>query len=63
LHLSRYGGDPFRGSLFGKEPQAQPIGRMGKRDEIANPGLYLASAEAGFVNGSVYTIDGGWTAA
>jgi len=41
----------------------QPIGRLGKPDEIAHLALYLAADEAGFVNGSVVTIDGGWTAA
>jgi NAD(P)-dependent dehydrogenase (short-subunit alcohol dehydrogenase family) len=41
----------------------QPIGRMGKPIEIAHMALYLCSAEAEFVNGSVITIDGGWTAA
>jgi 2-keto-3-deoxy-L-fuconate dehydrogenase len=41
----------------------QPIGRLGKPEEIANMALYLASDAAGFVNGSVLTIDGGWTAA
>jgi NAD(P)-dependent dehydrogenase (short-subunit alcohol dehydrogenase family) len=43
--------------------QRQPIGRLGKPDEIANLALYLSSEEASFVNGSVTTIDGGWTAA
>jgi 2-keto-3-deoxy-L-fuconate dehydrogenase len=41
----------------------QPIGRMGKPVEIANMALYLCTDEAEFVNGSVITIDGGWTAA
>ena len=41
----------------------QPIGRLGRPDEIAHLILYLCSAEAGFVNGSVAFIDGGWTAA
>lgn len=41
----------------------QPIGRLGKPTEIAYMALYLASEEAAFVNGSVQTIDGGWTAA
>jgi 2-keto-3-deoxy-L-fuconate dehydrogenase len=41
----------------------QPIGRMGRPVEIAHMALYLCSAEAEFVNGSVLTIDGGWTAA
>lgn len=43
--------------------QRQPIGRLGRPEEIAHLALYLASAEAGFVTGSVYPIDGGWTAA
>jgi len=43
--------------------QRQPVGRLGKPMEIAKLALYLASDEAAFVNGSVVTIDGGWTAA
>jgi NAD(P)-dependent dehydrogenase (short-subunit alcohol dehydrogenase family) len=41
----------------------QPIGRLGRPDEIAHLALYLASDEAAFTTGSVITIDGGWTAA
>jgi 2-keto-3-deoxy-L-fuconate dehydrogenase len=40
-----------------------PIGRLGRPDEIAGMILYLCSPEAGFVTGSLMTIDGGWTAA
>ena len=40
----------------------QPIGRMGRPDEVAHMALYLCSSEAEFVTGSVITIDGGWTA-
>jgi 2-keto-3-deoxy-L-fuconate dehydrogenase len=43
--------------------QRQPIGRMGKPEEVANMALYLASPNASFIHGSVLTIDGGWTAA
>jgi NAD(P)-dependent dehydrogenase (short-subunit alcohol dehydrogenase family) len=40
----------------------QPIGRMGRPDEIAAMAVYLASRESAFVTGSILTIDGGWTA-
>lgn len=42
--------------------ERQPVGRLGRPDEIAALALYLASGEAGFVQGSVVAIDGGWTA-
>lgn len=41
----------------------QPVGRLGRPEEIAHLALYLSSAEAAFVTGSIITIDGGWTAA
>jgi 2-keto-3-deoxy-L-fuconate dehydrogenase len=41
----------------------QPIGRLGQPHEIASMVRYLASAEAAFISGSIFTIDGGWTAA
>jgi len=40
----------------------QPLGRMGRPDEIADLAVYLASDEAGFMTGSEVVIDGGWTA-
>jgi NAD(P)-dependent dehydrogenase (short-subunit alcohol dehydrogenase family) len=40
----------------------QPIGRMGRPEEIAHAALYLAADEASFVTGSLLVIDGGWTA-
>src|SRR5205807_6604403 len=43
--------------------QRQPIGRLGRPEEIANLALYLCSPEAAFVTGSIVAIDGGWTAA
>src|SRR5205823_15135052 len=39
-----------------------PIGRMGTPEDIASLALYLASDEASWVTGSVFTIDGGYTA-
>jgi NAD(P)-dependent dehydrogenase (short-subunit alcohol dehydrogenase family) len=43
--------------------QRQPVGRLGQPGEIAYLALYLCSDQAAFVNGSVVSIDGGWTAA
>ena len=41
----------------------QPVGRMGRPEEVASMALYLCSDEAAFVTGATPTIDGGWTAA
>jgi NAD(P)-dependent dehydrogenase (short-subunit alcohol dehydrogenase family) len=46
-------------AIFKKLSNHQPIGRMGKTDEVAALALYLCSDEAGFVTGSSYDIDGG----
>ena len=39
-----------------------PIGRLGNPSEIARAALFLASDEASFVTGSIFTVDGGMTA-
>ncbi|MBU2559874.1 3-oxoacyl-ACP reductase FabG [archaeon] len=36
-----------------------PLQRLGRADEVANMYLYLASADAGYINGAVLSIDGG----
>ena len=41
----------------------QPIGRLGQPEEVASMVRYIASDEAAFISGSIFTIDGGWTAA
>jgi NAD(P)-dependent dehydrogenase (short-subunit alcohol dehydrogenase family) len=41
----------------------QPIGRLGRPEEIASMVRYLASDEAAFITGALFNIDGGWTAA
>ena len=43
--------------------ERQPLGRMGRPEEIASLALYICSPAADFMNGSIITIDGGWTAA
>ena len=38
----------------------QPMGRLGRPDEIAALATYLASDAAGFTTGQAHIIDGGW---
>ncbi|OIQ06877.1 MAG: NAD(P)-dependent oxidoreductase [Rhodobacteraceae bacterium CG2_30_10_405] len=38
----------------------QPIGRIGKPEEIAALVVYLASDESGYTSGVAHVIDGGW---
>ena len=46
--------------MFEKLSRSQPIGRMGKPEEVAALALYLCSSEAGFITGCDYPIDGGF---
>lgn len=39
----------------------QPMGRLGRVEEIAALAVYLASDEASFTTGTEHIIDGGWT--
>jgi NAD(P)-dependent dehydrogenase (short-subunit alcohol dehydrogenase family) len=46
--------------MFEKLSKTQPIGRMGKPEEIGALVLYLCSQEASFITGTCYPIDGGF---
>jgi 2-keto-3-deoxy-L-fuconate dehydrogenase len=46
--------------MFEKLSKTQPIGRMGKPQEIADLALFLCADEASFITGSNYGIDGGY---
>jgi NAD(P)-dependent dehydrogenase (short-subunit alcohol dehydrogenase family) len=46
--------------MFNTLSKTQPIGRMGKPEEVANLALYLCSDEASFITGTDFPIDGGF---
>ncbi|MBP7001311.1 SDR family oxidoreductase [Amaricoccus sp.] len=39
----------------------QPMGRLGRAEEIAALAVYLASDESAFTTGAIHVVDGGWT--
>lgn len=47
-------------AMYQQLASTQPIGRMGRPDEVAALALYLCSDEAAFITGSDYPIDGGF---
>ena len=46
--------------MYDKLSASQPIGRMGKPEEIAELALFLCSDKAAFITGSDFPIDGGF---
>ena len=48
--------DQVRGDFVGR----QPMGRLGRPEEIAALAVYLASDESAFTTGQIHIIDGGW---
>ncbi len=46
--------------IFDKLSKTQPIGRMGKPEEVADLALYLCSDSGGFITGTNFPIDGGF---
>jgi NAD(P)-dependent dehydrogenase (short-subunit alcohol dehydrogenase family) len=47
--------------MFARLSSWQPIGRMGKPEEVAALAAFLCSDEAAFITGSSYDLDGGVT--
>ena len=46
--------------VFEKLSRSQPIGRMGRPEEVASTALFLCSDEAAFITGADYPVDGGF---
>jgi len=47
--------------MYDKLAKTQPIGRMGKPEEVASLALFLCSDAASFIIGTDYILDGGYT--
>ena len=62
-HRSLDGGPVHRGTAEGRERviTQEPIGRMGKPDEIVAAAVWLCSEPAAFVIGHAIVLDGGQT--
>jgi NAD(P)-dependent dehydrogenase (short-subunit alcohol dehydrogenase family) len=60
LIRDRGGGDLDRGIAMTVEKY--PLGRLAETHDVARVALFLAGDDAGFVTGSIYTVDGGMTA-
>jgi 2-keto-3-deoxy-L-fuconate dehydrogenase len=60
-YVDRYFSDDVAATIAALHAR-QPVGRMGKVEEIAALAVYLASDESAFLTGAAIPIDGGWTA-
>jgi NAD(P)-dependent dehydrogenase (short-subunit alcohol dehydrogenase family) len=53
--------DRFTGGDIQKAIDLEPVGRLGKPEEIAEAVLWMCSDLGGFVTGSAIVVDGGWS--
>jgi 2-deoxy-D-gluconate 3-dehydrogenase len=51
--------DPVRSKAI---LQRIPAGRWGTAEDVAGAAVFLASASAEYIHGTVLTVDGGWMA-
>ena len=53
--------DRFTGGDLQRAIDLEPVGRLGKPEEIADAVLWISSDLSGFVTGSAVVVDGGWS--
>ena len=59
-YVARSGAD--KNEVVAEEAAAQPIGRLGQPEDVAELTYFLCSNKASFITGSLYAGDGGYTA-
>ena len=59
-YVAKSGAD--KGEVVAEEAAAQPLGRLGQPEEVADLVCFLCSDKAAFITGSLYAVDGGYTA-
>ena len=58
--LSRASGQPVE-AVRQAFVDRQPMGRLGRPEEVAALAVYLASDESAFTTGQIHLVDGGWS--
>ena len=53
--------DTYESNITGADALQQPVGRVGKPEDIAELALFLCSEKAGFITGENICVDGGMT--
>jgi len=53
--------DRFTGGDIQKAIDLEPVGRLGKPEEIADAVLWMSADLGGFVTGAAISVDGGWS--
>ena len=53
--------DRFTGGDLRKAIELEPVGRLGRPEEIAEAVLWMCSDLGGFVTGAAIAVDGGWS--
>lgn len=58
-----YGDEPKKPTLsfFRRQVAANPMGRMGRPEEVASAAVFLASPASSFVSGTNLVVDGALT--